>query len=563
MKHLIKYVFFIKVILCNYAAFSQVNLVPNPSFEDTIVCPNGVAKLNSAKGWVNPTGGSPDYFNSCTMIGVGTPNNYFGYEVPRTGNAYAGFGSFAILPGVSDSAREYIQAPLFDTLIKGEVYCVEFYVSLADSLSEYAVNNIGAYFSVNAVAGSNYDPLPFLAQIVNTSANPLTNMNGWTKVSGQFTAQGGEQYITIGNFNANSKSDTVFIRLPSSTFSAKTSYYYIDDVSVIHLDGDANFNKGICNNLGVTLGRPAKSGLTYAWHPAVGLSDTTIAQPLATPTVTTTYYLTSTLTSSGCSKTDSVTVFYIPIGPTATINVSDSTLCPGEKGTATVTISSTASPYTYSWSNGVSGSGFQISGLQAGNYTVTVTDALGCTATSRVTFNNVSTPIALISATQTTITEGNSITLNGNGGVNYFWSPASSLTCNNCQSTIAAPIVTTTYTLIVTGTNGCTDTSDVTIKVNPLCLDDRTVFIPNVFSPNNDGKNDVLTIEGNGLTNIYWAIYDRWGNLVFETYDQIHGWDGSVKGNPVAVSIYSYYLRGTCVKTNGVVSLKGNVSLMR
>ncbi|MBL7892564.1 MAG: gliding motility-associated C-terminal domain-containing protein, partial [Bacteroidia bacterium] len=91
----------------------------------------------------------------------------------------------------------------------------------------------------------------------------------------------------------------------------------------------------------------------------------------------------------------------------------------------------------------------------------------------------------------------------------------------------------------------------------------KTIFIPNVFSPNSDGKNDVLAIEGNGLTNIYWGIYDRWGNLVFEAYDNTHSWDGTKKGSPVEAGVYSYYLRGTCVKTNGLVTLKGNVSIVK
>ena len=73
----------------------------------------------------------------------------------------------------------------------------------------------------------------------------------------------------------------------------------------------------------------------------------------------------------------------------------------------------------------------------------------------------------------------------------------------------------------------------------------------------------MLAIEGNGLTNIYWGIYDRWGNLVFEAFDQTHPWDGTKKGNRVEAGTYVYYLNGTCVKTNSAMSLKGNVSLIR
>lgn len=560
LEALIKNILFIALLLGQYICQAQVNLVPNPGFEDTVACPNSAGQLNFAKFWVNPTKSSPDYFNGCSDINYGVPFNFNGNQNANNGKAYGFFVAFAVAPGLSNSYREYVQVQLDSLLVNGETYCIEYYLSLADSM-EYAVNNVGAYFSQLAISSANFDPLSYIPQVVNTSSNLLTNIYAWTKVSGQFVAQGGEKYLTIGNFNNNASSDTVFVRKRNLIFY--TAGYYIDDVSVVHIDAGAGSSKGYCNGVGVTLGRPAKPGIAYSWSPAVGLSDTTIAQPIATPTVTTTYYLTATLTSSGCSKTDSVTVFYVPIGPSALISVGDSALCLGETGTATVTVNNAVSPYTYNWSGGTSSTGMQVSGLVAGNYVVTITDALGCTATSGVAFSNISAPSASISTAQTTITEGEQITLNGSGGISYLWTPAATLSCSNCQNPIALPTSTTIYTLTVTAANGCTDTSDITIKVNPLCLDEKTIFIPNVFSPNNDGKNDVLAIEGNGLTNIYWGIYDRWGNLVFEAYDQTHPWDGTLKGSPVEAGVYSYYLRGTCVKTNGVVTLKGNVSLIR
>lgn len=555
----IKYIFFVFFYLFAIRYFAQTNLVPNPSFENTSDCPNKIKGIKSADFWINPTSSSPDYFNSCSSwFNETVPKNEPGYQIPHSGNAYAGFSPFYINPLVGTiSFREYIQTKLDSSLISGEVYCVTYYVSLADSISEYAVNNIGAYFSPNAVSSGNKDPLPYLPQVINPSTNPLTDTSAWTRIAGQFIASGGERYVTIGNFNDNPTSDTVFIQPRNPSY--KLSYYYIDDVSVIHLDAGAGKNKGVCNGVGVVLGRPTQPGITYSWQPSEGLSDATIAQPIATPTVTTTYYLTATLTNSGCSKTDSVTVFVS--NPVATINTSNSILCPGETGTATVTVSNAPDPYNYSWSTG--GTSSQISGLTSQIYSVTVTDANTCTATTAISFTAISAPTATISTTQTTITEGEQITLNGNGGVNYTWSPAATLSCSTCQNPNAFPLTTTTYTLTVTSGYGCTDTATATIHVNPLCTGEKNVFIPNVFSPNNDGKNDVLTIEGNGLTNIYWAIYDRWGNLVFETYNQNQPWDGTKRGSAVEEGVYVYYLKGICSKTNATVSLKGNVSIVK
>ena len=482
LKKSIKYLLLVLLIAEVKIFTAQINLVPNPSFEDIVTCPKGYTQLNVSKFWSNPTKATPDYFNSCatTISSVGVPTNGDGFQAARTGNAYAGLIAFHNL-WPQDSWREYIQIRLDSNLIQGEQYCLTFYLSLAEQFN-YAVNNIGAYFSVLPIGSVNIWHLQYTPQIINTSANPLIDTTVWMKVSGSFIASGGERYITIGNFNGNKNSDTVFVHKTAITY--KASYYYIDDVSVIHLNAGAGEVKGICNNIGTTIGRPGQSGITYNWSPSIGLSDTAIAQPIATPSVTTTYYLTATLTSSGCTKTDSVTVYYIPSGPTAAISVNKSTLCAEETGIALAVLNSTANPVSYSWSNG--SSGMQVSNLEVGNYTVTITDALGCTATA---------------------------------------------------------------------------TTSITPK--PPCECGEDVFVPNVFSPNNDGKNDVLYIEGNGLINIYWGIYDRWGNLVFETKDSAKGWNGTFNGNKSEQGIYMYYLTGTCVKTNSMVSLKGDVSMLR
>ena len=103
----------------------------------------------------------------------------------------------------------------------------------------------------------------------------------------------------------------------------------------------------------------------------------------------------------------------------------------------------------------------------------------------------------------------------------------------------------------------------MTVTVKQACEDESDVFIANIFSPNGDGKNDILYIEGNGLTNIYWAIYDRWGNLLFESFKQSDGWDGTRKGNFMESGTYVYYLKATCIKTNSEIKLKGNVTIVK
>ncbi|MBL7892565.1 MAG: gliding motility-associated C-terminal domain-containing protein [Bacteroidia bacterium] len=566
MNTFLKYNILSILLLVASKGISQINLVPNPSFEN-VNCSGlttGLSQIAKAIPWQMPTLGHPDYFNSCVLdIKFQTPTNSLGFQYPKTGVAYIGFSPFVI--GNTDY-REYAQVKL-DSILKPCVdYFVSFYINKANSVP-YAVSTIGAYLSNTAISRSDYSNFTYKPQINSDSTKPIVDTTSWVKISGVYNAKGGEQYLTIGNF-----SDDLHTKLdsfpPYQNSNMPMAYYFLDDVSVteqpIVRKANAGNDASICEGASVKIGTILDTtGIKVSWQPTIGLNSNVIPQPLASPISTTTYTLTLTY---NCGNTSIDTVTVQVNNPSATISAAKINLCPGETGTATAKISNAVGPYTFTWSNGNSSIEpveMQVSGLVAGNYIVTIADALGCTATSGVTFINISAPTASISAAETTITEGEQITLNGSGGVSYLWSPAATLSCNTCQNPAALPSTTTIYTLTVTAANGCTDTSDVTVKVNPLCLDEKTIFIPNIFSPNNDGKNDVLAIEGNGLTNIYLGIYDRWGNLVFETYDNIHSWDGTKKGNPVEVGVYSYYLRGTCVKTHGVVTLKGNVTLVK
>ncbi len=232
--------------LCSSLCRAQTNLVPNPSFEDTVSCPTD-GDIIRAKFWANPTTYSPDYFNQCVVAtGPGdsfsVPNNWYGIQTARTGRAYGGF----ILHAIGDN-REYIQANLLSSLTAGEKYNVSFYVAVADS-SPYATNDVGLYLSNNAISSTTSKFLPYFPQISNNPiSKPLTTANTWNKIQGTYKAIGGEQYITIGNFKDDANSDTT--HLNNGAWGVQFSYYYIDDVSVTLLDTTIGINDiSILNN---------------------------------------------------------------------------------------------------------------------------------------------------------------------------------------------------------------------------------------------------------------------------------------------------------------------------
>ena len=228
-----KHIFYILFFLTNsLTSFAQINLVPNSSFEahDTF-CNTGIIILTPP--WQNPSGGSPNYFNSCTTLqpGFSVPQNKFGFQYAHSGTGYALFGAF-VNSSSYPNYREYIQVKLIDSLEVNKKYFVKFYVSLADS-SNYAINRVGLYFSDTAINKSIYDYSPFnvTPQIENPQGNFISDKINWTLISGIYTAYGGEHYITIGNFYDDANTDTIY--LPDGSITQfKEAGFYIDDVSV-------------------------------------------------------------------------------------------------------------------------------------------------------------------------------------------------------------------------------------------------------------------------------------------------------------------------------------------
>ncbi len=211
---------------------AQTNLVPNPSFEDTLACPSGLGFLSqTAETWGEV--GLPNHFHSCAMDGDGAdvPDNVFGVQSPFSGNAYAGFTAYAT---GSPTQRDYVTIQLSETLQPNTEYCVEFYVSLAD-LTYFAVENIGAYFSATAVPNNNGLPLGFVPQIENQSG-VLKNKNNWTLISGTFTAESPLQWLTIGNFYNNANTNFENLAVGGETGFTELGFYYIDSISVVALE---------------------------------------------------------------------------------------------------------------------------------------------------------------------------------------------------------------------------------------------------------------------------------------------------------------------------------------
>lgn len=166
-----------------------------------------------------------------------------------------------------------------------------------------------------------------------------------------------------------------------------------------------------------------------------------------------------------------------------------------------------------------------------------------------------------------TIIAGNSTILNANGNLikHFAWEPAESLNCSDCPDPTASPKKTTEYTVKVYTDFGCVDSDKVTIKV--LC-DESQLFIPNTFTPNGDGQNDVFYPRGTGLDKVRaFRIYNRWGEVVFERTgmplnDATYAWDGTYKGAVLSPDVFIYVVEALC-ESGEIMTIKGDVTLIR
>lgn len=146
-------------------------------------------------------------------------------------------------------------------------------------------------------------------------------------------------------------------------------------------------------------------------------------------------------------------------------------------------------------------------------------------------------------------------------GYNVQWYPPGAVSPNNNYTVSTAPTATTIYTVVITD-GICAKTATVKIVViDNDCLE-SDVFVPNTFTPNGDGSNDVLYVRGYKIQELYFAVYNRWGELVFETTDKTQGWDGIYKGKAADVGVFGYYLKVKCINGKEIFK-KGNVTLIR
>jgi gliding motility-associated-like protein len=326
---------------------------------------------------------------------------------------------------------------------------------------------------------------------------------------------------------------------------------------------DAGNDTYVCEGLGRQL--QATGADTYTWTPAAGLSCNNCSNPIANPAARTTYFVTGT-TSHGCSTTDSVTLDLVhPFQMSVSTN---DMLCVGSSKNIAA-----YGAYEYSWTPTTGLSNANIANPTATptsttTYRVTGTDEKHCfTQTKEVTLVVHNIPTVELGEDKS-INGGQSIELTpvvSADVIDAKWTPSGALYRNDNFGLTIKPEKTTKYRIKVYNAGGCSSTDDLTVNV--LC-NGANMFIPNTFSPNNDGMNDVFYPRGKGIFAIKrMKIFSRWGEVIFEkndfnANDASKGWDGTYNGKALSPDVFVYTVDVVC-DNNTVLNFKGNIALIK
>ncbi|MGL1889823.1 MAG: FG-GAP-like repeat-containing protein [Reichenbachiella sp.] len=324
----------------------------------------------------------------------------------------------------------------------------------------------------------------------------------------------------------------------------------------------------ICTHTDLLLGQEyTEEDWIYYWTPVTSLTEIESHRPTAAPDTETTYYL-DVENQEGCHAFDTVV---ISVNPAIEIFAGeDLAICMGDKVSlgGEVTASGSQFDYEYSWTSTAhigrpSQSNPTITPASTADYFLAVTSSYCPTEydTIKVVVNDA--PEITVSPQQS-VGANESVVLEATGGVEYLWTPENSLDDGLLASPEATPLETTTYSVLVTDSNGCQNSGEVQVLVQ------NVIFIPNLFTPNGDNNNDTFMVYGSGIADINFQVYDVKGNMVYRSNDVMasttRGWDGNYKGKPAPNGTYLWSISGSfhdgsALKFEG--EKKGTIKLIR
>jgi len=528
------------------------NLLLNGGFESYSSCPNTVSQLTYATNWLNIQGNSNDYYNQCGYVGDWRDSNLPGFNgndqnmfINPQGNGYAGFFS-NVTPPLSIEGIGYMI-----NLKKCVEYTLQFRMA-HNGITDSIERNICIYGGDSATSSScmstgGYDNLACIqADSINVN---------WRLFSLTFTPTENYSYLAFaGECPSNSILTNEYVYIDDVFLCSDTCANKATNITSVLLSDDSCFaNTGSAT---INFTTNCYTGFDITWSSGSNVVSTdSILSNISYGT-----YDVSVIDSNNCEIS---TTINIPSFAVSSPNLSnDTAYCENELISDITALGNGGIINWYSNNslNNLLGSGTSYSPTNTfGLITYYANEIIGPCISDYDSINITINLNPIIDAYgDTTVFSLNDAYLSVTGGSTYVWSPSSDLSCSTCQYPTANVTETTVFYVTVTDTNGCIATDSVEVKIEEV----NNLYIPNVFSPNGDGYNDVLLVRGATLQNINFRIFNRWGEKVFETTDITKGWDGKQNGKPVDSGVYVYQLIYTDWQ-NVEEKKSGNVTLIR
>ena len=360
--------------------------------------------------------------------------------------------------------------------------------------------------------------------------------------------------LAVGNYNN--------LKIRDANFCIKTISQSVSLLDTMRLE--LGPDSTICFGSSITL-IPQTNALTdtFKWTPKATLNYDTVRTPIATPTDTTKYYVTAKW--GVCTRKDSITinVLHKPVANAG----KDTTVCYKTNATLFGSASNLSGTVNFAWSppdslNNPNAAVTRVRLDTTRQFTLTVTDNYGCNFSvtdSVIVF--MQPPLVAFAGNDTIaiINRDHQLLATGRNAVDFVWSPAAPLNNPFIANPLAVMQHDTYFYVHITDAIGCTDDDTIFIKV----YEGPTYYLPNAFTPNGDGLNDVFFPTPVGIRSTdYFRVFDRYGKLMYQTTEWLKGWDGTLKGKPASSGTYVWMIKG--IDKNGtVVEMKGTVILLR
>lgn len=331
-------------------------------------------------------------------------------------------------------------------------------------------------------------------------------------------------------------------------------------IDTLNAFANAGANVLSCNETAVQIGSSPQAGFVYNWSPATGLDNATISNPFATPSVTTSYELTMRSRGGGCLTRDTVVVTSSIIN--GDLNLSGkATFCLDNNDSAVLHVTPSDSIQWYR--DGISVPGatqtrFKVN--QSGSYHAIIKNTDGC-------YLSTERQSILIDQARPGVTYPEEYAVTNlplqlqarSFGAFYSWNPGESLSYRNIANPVFRSSTEQRFLIRITTATECITIDTQVVKIIPAV----EVYVPTAFTPNGDGKNDVLRPTLMGLKDMhYFRVFNRWGQLVYETKTKWAGWDGRSSGALQSSGVFVWVVSGIGVDGN-VHIRRGTTALIR